>query len=73
MAMAVAVTAVILLRVAGFGASALLARQASAVVLVYGVPLLGAALSLFLIFGPSLDRYIRLPQIRLPRLPLMAR
>ena len=73
MAMAVAVTAVILLRVAGFGASALAARQASAVALVYGVPLLGAALSLFLIFGPSLDRYIRLPQIRLPRLPLMAR
>lgn len=73
MAMAVAITAVVAMRVAGFGASAMLARHAWAVVYVYGVPLLGLLASLFIVYGPPLDRYIRLPALRLPRLPLMAR
>lgn len=72
-AMAGAIAAVVALRVAGFGASALLARSASAVVFVYGVPLLGLIASLYLIYGPPIGRFIRLPNLRLPRLPLMAR
>ena len=71
--MAAAVTAVVALRVAGFGASAMAARHAWAVVLVYAVPLLGVAASLTAIYGPPFDRYVRAPNLRLLRLPMVAR
>ena len=73
LAMAAAVAAVVALRVAGFGASAMAARSPWAVVLVYGVPLVGVAASLMAIYGPPLGRYIRAPNLRLPRLPMLAR
>jgi lipopolysaccharide export system permease protein len=73
LAMAAAVAAVVALRVAGFGASAMAARSPWAVALVYGVPLIGVAASLMAIYGPPLGRYIRAPNLRLPRLPMLAR
>ena len=51
-AIAVAIVAVVLVRIAGFGASALVPRAPWAVGLVYGVPLAAIAASLAFAFGP---------------------
>jgi lipopolysaccharide export system permease protein len=50
MAIAIAVTGVVLLRILGFAASSAVARTPSAVALTYGVPLGGIAICLLLIF-----------------------
>lgn len=50
-AMAAALIAVVLVRIAGFAASSALVRTPAAVVGVYGAPILGSLGALFLIFG----------------------
>ncbi|CUA89286.1 Lipopolysaccharide export LptBFGC system, permease protein LptF [Chelatococcus sambhunathii] len=50
-AMAAALIAVVLVRIAGFAASSALVRTPAAVVGVYGAPILGSLSALFLIFG----------------------
>jgi lipopolysaccharide export system permease protein len=58
-AMALAILAVVALRVAGFGASTLVVRQASATILVYGIPLLGVIAAVLMILSPVLPQFPR--------------
>lgn len=69
-AIAVAALCVLLLRGGGFWASALSSDYAWALLLVYGLPALGVAGALFLVFGPS-RRRVRAafaPAMSVPRL-----
>jgi lipopolysaccharide export system permease protein len=60
LAIAAAIGAVLGLRIAGFGASALVAKSLAALVLVYAVPLAGLFGALIVIFGPVKLRRPRL-------------
>jgi hypothetical protein len=65
--MAIAILVVVALRVAGFGASTLVVRQASATILVYSIPLLGiltAGLTILSPILPQFPRFWRAPTIR---------
>jgi lipopolysaccharide export system permease protein len=52
------------LRMAGFGAAALLARSSSALILIYGLPLMGIVGSLIYVFAPRLFMRLRYPLSR---------
>jgi lipopolysaccharide export system permease protein len=58
-AMAMAILAVVAVRVAGFGASTLVVRQASAAILVYSIPMLSIVAAVVMVFGPALPRLSR--------------
>jgi lipopolysaccharide export system permease protein len=58
-AMAAAVGCALLLRVGGFGASALMAREASAVPLAYALPVLGCVLAALYAFRFALENPFR--------------
>jgi lipopolysaccharide export system permease protein len=66
-AVALALLAIIALRLAGFGASTLIVRDAKAVVLVYAIPGLGFLAGWWAAFGPRLEApgWLRRPLARL--------
>jgi lipopolysaccharide export system permease protein len=65
LAMSVAVACTLALRVGGFGASALMAREASAVVLAYALPLAGCCLAGLYAFRASFPPLFRRPRVAL--------
>jgi lipopolysaccharide export system permease protein len=65
LAMAVAVACAIVLRVGGFGASAMIARDAGAVPFAYALPLLGCVLAGTYAFGGGLPLFFRRPRAAL--------
>jgi lipopolysaccharide export system permease protein len=66
-AVAVALLAIVVLRLAGFGASTLIVRDPKAVILVYAVPCLGFLAGWWAAFGPPLamPAWLRAPVARL--------
>ncbi|MDB5650681.1 MAG: export transporter permease LptF, partial [Hyphomicrobiales bacterium] len=58
-AIAVAILVVLALRVAGFGASALLVKAPSAILIAYGAPLAGLLLACLYAFGPDRGEIMR--------------
>jgi lipopolysaccharide export system permease protein len=67
-AIVMAIVVVVGLRIAGFGASALVAKSTWALVLAYGAPLVGLIGALLVIFGPITVRWPQVrPKLAVPR------